>query len=363
MKRLLCIISSLNAGGAETFLMKVFRLLPSEEYRIDFIVSEENGCYTSEVLDMGGKIFFVPTRRSDLHGAFTSIKAIVKNNRYDHVLKLGSSSTAVIDLIAAKCGGATCLALRSCNALTGLSWKEKTINMILKPVVNRVSSLKLAPSMLAAEFTFGKKQAHKNVHLIHNAVDLSVFHFDSEGREKIRNEFSLNNKFVVGHVGRFNQQKNHSFLLKVFQEILNRHENAILLLVGAGELREEIFKQADKLGILSSIVFTGVRFDIPQMLSAMDVFVFPSFHEGMPNTVIEAQATGLPCVIADTITPEADITGLVQYLSLEETAGHWAGTALAAAKQPRRDTKQDFIDHGYDMALVAWEFVSLIFGE
>lgn len=361
MKRLLCIISSLNAGGAETFLMKVFRQMPPEKYCLDFIVSAENGCYTNEVLEHGGKIYCIPMRTKHPLRAMSAIYMIVKKNKYSAVVKFGDTSIGVLDLIAAKLGGAKHLGFRSCNALTGLSWKQRMINTLLRPVLNSIADIKLAPSMLAAEFTFGKRQAHRNVHLIHNAVDLSIYHFDPIGRARIRNEFSLDKKFVVGHIGRFNKQKNHRYLLEIFRKILDRNEDAVLLLIGTGELQEEIRKQAEQLGILSNIVFTGVRFDIPQILSAMDVFVFPSFHEGMPNTVIEAQSTGLPCVIADTITEEANITGLVQYLPLEEAPMYWAEKALAAANQPRKNTKQDFVDHGYDMSAVSQEFVSLIY--
>lgn len=363
MRRILCIISSLDAGGAETFLMKVFRSLDPKEVSLDFIVSAENGCYNDDVIERGGRIYCIPLRTEDLVGAMTQIYKIVKKHRYSAVLKLGDTSIGVLDLLAAKLGGARHLAFRSCNALTGLSWKRRICNILLQPVLNLIADVKIAPSMLAAEFTFGKKQAHKNVHLIHNGVDLSVYQFTPSGRAQIRKEFSLEDRLVVGHIGRFNKQKNHRFLLEVFRKILVKNANAVLLLTGTGELQQEIRQQAAALGILESIVFTGVRFDIPQILSAADVFVFPSFHEGMPNTVIEAQATGLPCVIADTITREADITGLVQYLSLEDLPEVWAEKALVAASQPRRNTKQDFIDHGYDMDVVAREFVSLIFDE
>lgn len=363
MKRILCIISSLNAGGAETFLMKVSRALNPDLVQLDFIVSADNGCYTDEVISRGGQIYCIPLRTKDFLGAMAQIYGVVKKHRYTAVLKLGDTPIGALDLIMAKLGGAKRTAFRSCNALTGLSWKQKQVNMLLRPVLNAVADIKFAPSMLAAEFTFGKKQAHKNVHVIHNAVDLSVYRFDPVGREEIRKEFSLEHKFVVGHIGRFNKQKNHRFLLEIFRKIKEQREDAVLMLTGAGELEQEIWAEADRLGILSSVIFTGVRFDIPQVLSAADVFVFPSFHEGMPNTVIEAQATGLPCVISDTITREADITGLVHYLSLEDTPEIWAEQALLVAVQPRKNTKQDFWDHGYDMAVVAREFVSLIFSE
>ncbi len=360
MKRILCILSSLDAGGAETFLMKVYRTLPTQEYQMDFIVSVDGGCYTQEVLERGGRIHTIPLRTQDPVGAFRGIWKVVRDNGYDSVLKLGETAIAAVDLIAARLGGARVLAMRSCNALTGLSASSAIAHRLLRPVLNRVANVKLAPSMLAAEFTFGARAAHTDVQLLNNGLDLNVFRFDSEGRSRIRQEFHLEDRFVVGHVGRFHEQKNHKFLLEAFREIRLLRSDAVLLLVGVGALEDQVRAQASALGITEHVIFAGARFDIPQLMSAMDVFVFPSFHEGMPNTVIEAQSTGLPCVIADTITREADITGLVAYLPLTDTAQTWAEHALAAAMQARRDTRADFIAHGYDIQSVAGKFIKLL---
>lgn len=360
MKRLLCILDSLNVGGAETFLMKVLRCLSPEDYQFDFIVSKAGGAYSQEVLDRGGKIYTVPPRRKNMFVALRNIRAIVKKNEYQYVLRLGDSPIIGVDLFAAKLGGANRLAFRSCNALTGLSLKARVINAVMRPMLNQISDIKLAPSMLAAEFTFGKRIAQSDVYILHNGVDLSVFRYDSRGREAIRNEFGLKDKLVVGHIGRFHEQKNHRYLLEVFRSIREQRSDAILLLVGTGERKECILQWIHDMELEGKVILAGQRFDIPQLLSAMDVFVFPSLHEGMPNTVIEAQATGLPCVIADTITPEADITGLVQYLSLSLSASEWAEAALEAARQERKDTFADFLRHGYDIESVSKEFISLL---
>lgn len=357
MKRIVCIVSSLDAGGAETFLMKVCRALPREEYQLDFIVSADGGCYTQEVLDRGGRIYTIPLRTKDPVGALGGIRRIVRENKYDIVLKLAENSLAVLDLIAAKQGGAKTLALRSCNAPTGVSFAGRTTHALLRPLLNAVTTVRLAPSDLAAEFMFGKG---KPVHLLHNGVDLNIFRYDAEGRRRIREEFNLGEKLVVGHVGRFQKQKNHSYLLEIFAKIRAVREDAVLLLVGTGELEKAVREQARELGIADALIFAGQRFDIPQLLSAMDVFVFPSFHEGMPNTVIEAQAAGLPCVIADTITKEANITGLVQYLPLELPPEDWAKTALGAVTEERTNTAPDFLEHGYDIEGVAKELLRLL---
>lgn len=360
MKRVLCILSALTVGGAETFLMKVYRTLPQDEYQFDFIVCEENGCYTQEVLDRGGQIYLIPKRTEHFFGAMRAIRDTVRQHKYAYVLKLGNPPIAGLDLIAARFGGAKVLAMRSCNAPTGISMKDRCLNSLLRPVLNSVANVKLAPSMLAAEFTFGKRAAHKDVHLLHNGVDLNFLRYDGEGRRKIREEFSLGDRLVVGHVGRLHRQKNHRYLLEIFAKLRASREDAVLLLVGIGELENTLREQVRELGIEDAVIFAGQRFDIPQLLSAMDVFVFPSFHEGMPNTVIEAQATGLPCVIADTITKEANITGLVQYLSLEQSPEYWAETALAALTEERKDTAPDFLEHGYDINDVTKELLRLL---
>lgn len=363
MKRLLCIISSLTAGGAETFLMKVSRVLPPEKYQFDFIVTSEEGCYTKEVLARGGRIFLIPLRTKNPIRALTCIAKIVRDNHYDFVLKLGDTPIAALDLIAARLGGAKYPSIRSCNARTDLSAKKKIISAILRPVLNGVAASKLAPSMLAAEFTFGKQHAHKDVCILHNGVDLSVFRYTPEGRERIRKEFSLSDKLVIGHIGRFHNQKNHEYLLKVFQKIRAKRKDAVLLLIGTGEKEHQIRSWVQELGLESDVIFAGTRMDIPDLLSAMDVFVFPSFYEGMPNTVIEAQATGLPCVIADTITADANITGLVQFLSLDASPEMWAQKALAVITAERWDTEPDFLAHHYDIQSVARDFTGIIFAE
>ena len=360
MIKVLCIIDGLAAGGAETFLMKMFRSLPREKYMFDFIVSAAGGCYEDEVKSLGGKIYVIPKRTENIFAVVSGIYSIVKNNKYKYVLKLGSRSIAVVDLIVAKLAGAKCLAIRSCNAPTGLSVKERVLHKTLQPLLNIVSNVKIAPSMLAAEFTFGKRCAKKNVYLLNNGVDLNVYHYDPKGREDVRKEFGIQNELLIGHVGRFHRQKNHKYLLKVFYEIKKLHQGAVLMLVGIGELEEEIRSLAKELNLESSVIFTGLRFDVPQLLSAMDVFVFPSLHEGMPNTVIEAQATGLPCIIADTITREANITELVQYHSLSQSAFEWAKAVLESSEPLRKNTADDFRKHGYDIEGVSKSFISML---
>lgn len=363
-KRLLVILASLNTGGAETFMMKIFRSLP-EDYKIDFIVSAKSGFYEKEVIDLGGRIFRVPLRTKQPIKTLKAIYDVVKDNHYTHVLKLCDTPIGVYDLLAAKMGGAKVLCVRSCNAGSSNSKLGILVNDFLRPFLNIMTDVKIAPSRLAAEFTFGKAEVEAGkVKFIHNGLDLNVYKFDKDNREKIRREFGIaDEQLVIGHIGRFNQQKNHKFLIEVFAEVLKQKPDARLMLVGDGEKKNEIKEQINALSIEKSVIFTGIRSDVPELLSAMDVFVFPSFYEGMPNTVIEAQATGLPCVIADTITEEAEVTECVNFKSLSDSAESWADKALTLFEKDKENRfcyGDKMKNAGYDIGSCVKQFVGLI---
>lgn len=362
MKRLLCIVSSLDTGGAETFMMKIFRSLP-KGYKLDFIVSTDSGFYEEEVCSLGGKIYRVPLRTKYPIKTFNAIKKIVKKGNYKYVLKLCDTPIGVFDLLAAKLGGAKKLCVRSCNAASNESNLKHIVNNVLRPLFNEITDIKIAPSKLAAEYTFGKNMVNRNkVYFLHNAVDLDIYKYSEDGRVKIREEFGINSQqLVLGHIGRFNYQKNHMFLLNVFAHVKEKRKDSVLLLVGDGERKAEIINRVNELGLKDSVIFAGVRSDIPDLLSAIDVFVFPSFYEGMPNTIIEAQATGLPCVLADTITKEAKITSLLNYLPLEKNYEEWSTVIIESASINRLNTKPSFIKAGYDIKSSVSNLIKLVF--
>lgn len=286
----------MNTGGAETFLMKMYRALDREKYQMDFCVNSDKNFYEKEILALGGKIYKVPAKSQSLPGWYRETKRVIRENGYRYVIRVCDHSLAALDLLAARRGGADHLIMRSSNASSGSRMKV-FLHKMFRFLAVSVPTVKLAPSTEAAEYTFGKGCVDNgDVVLLHNAIDTDVYHFDPEGRERVRKELGLEGMFVVGHVGRFNQQKNHDFLLDVFYALQKKKPEARLVLVGQGELEEQIHQKARALGIEQYVVFAGVRNDVPQLMSAFDVFLFPSLYEGMPNTVIEAQATGLPCL-------------------------------------------------------------------
>lgn len=364
MKRLLCLISNMNAGGAETFLMKLYRNLNRQEYQMDFCINVFEHCfYEDEILSLGGKIFRIPARTKHFFQHNKQLTDIVRNYHYERVLVVSSNATCFLDLKICQQSGVKIRAVRSSNSKCSDSMIGKIVHNYGVKHWSKYANLKIAPSDLAALFLFGKDAVDKNdVLFLRNALDLNTYCFKPEGREKIRRELNIGKDTVVfGHVGRFYEQKNHDFLVEIFSEIVKRQKNSVLLLVGSGALEEDIRKKVDMLRIKDKVFFVGTRKDIPDLLSAMDVFVFPSFFEGMPNTVIEAQSTGLNCIISDTITREANITGNVIYLSLNETKEKWAEMALDLLAKPRMNIKNDLIENGYDITTCARIFEKAIF--
>ncbi len=358
----------MNAGGAETFLMKVYRALDKTKYQMDFAVAvKDEGYYDKEILANGGKIYRITPKSDGAFKNFNEIKRLVKENGYNYVLRTSQHSLSAMELLAAKKGGAKVRVFRSSNSDTvSQSKKQRLLHKLFSFMPKRYANVKIAPSTEAANFMFGKKSVERgDVFLLKNAVDLEYFKFCRIGRDEIRKQFGVEDDCVlVGHIGRFSTQKNHSYLLEIFKKIHSLNQKTKLMLVGKGELEQKIKAKVSDLGLSDSVIFTGVRSDIPSILSAMDVFLFPSLYEGMPNTVIEAQATGLPCVISDTITGEADITGLVKYLSLHDTVDSWAKETLCVAcNDDRLSVKEKFIEMHYDIESTVKDFVKLVFNE
>lgn len=365
MKRMLCIVGGMNAGGAETFLMKLYRSLDRKNYQMDFAVAiSDKGFYDDEIELLGGKIYHIVPKSKGIMENFLSIYNLVKVNHYSYVLRTSQHSLSALELLAAWIGGAKVRIFRSSNSnTTSGRRKDLLLHKLFLFMPKFFSNVKIAPSVVAAEYMFGEKCVNKGkVNLLHNAIDLSLFKYNEKWRNDIRTELKIqNNDIVIGHIGRFNQQKNHKFLLNIFSEFVKVHLNSKLILVGTGELENQIKKQAEELEIEDKVIFMGVRSDIPQILSAFDVFLFPSLYEGMPNTVIEAQATGVPCVISNQITKEVQISELVLFEALDSTSREWVQTIDKALSIGRKNVSTDLDKAGYSIKSVIPEFVNLTF--
>ena len=365
MKRLLCLVSAMNTGGAETFLMKIYRKLDRTRYQMDFCVNiKEEGFYDAEIKSMGGKIFHIPSKSENRKEFAKQLFSIVKDNGYKNVLRITSNAMGFYDLhIAKKAGAVNCIA-RSSNSSDGGSLKSKIAHRLGALLFKKDVDVKIAPSDLAAIYTFGKKDYEKGeVKILHNGIDLEEYSFSEKKRKDIRSEFSIDNDcYLLGHIGRFATQKNHAFLIDLFCEVHKKHDNTMLLLIGEGELKKDMEQKVAGYGLEKNVIFAGVRKDIPALLSAMDLFAFPSLYEGMPNTVIEAQATGLKCLISDTITKEVCITDSVAQMSIEKSE-EWANkiSGYINEKDLMNSSRKGYhIPEEYNILNVCEEFESFI---
>lgn len=355
----------MNAGGAETFLMKLYRAIDKNKYQFDFLVStKDKGFYDDEIIKAGGKILYTPLKsKQPISNLVTSYK-IAKHGNYNAALRMTSHSLGTIDLVVAKFAGIKNLVLRSTNAGSAGGKISVFLNKAFSVLPKIVPNIKIAPSELAGDYLFGKDSARNGeVQILKNAIPLNMFKFSLDKRYKKRKELGLEDNFVVGHIGRFNVQKNHKFLLNVFAQYSLITPRAKLLLIGTGELEDEMHELAQSLGIADKIIFAGIRKDVPELLMAMDVLAFPSLFEGMPNVVIEAQTTGLPCLISSTITKEAVLNDNVKQLDIKQES-IWVETLRHISTCFNREKYCKLVeDAGYDINKVCAEFIKIVFGE
>ena len=192
---------------------------------------------------------------------------------------------------------------------------------------------------------------HDKVRVIYNGINSIEFQYDEEVRKVYRKELGLENKFVIGHVGRFNTQKNHTFLIDIFREIQTMDKQTVLLLLGEGELEGNIREKVSNLNLSETVKFLGVRHDVNKVMQAMDAFVLPSNYEGLPVVGVEAQAAGLPMFCSDNITNEVVITPNINLLSLNLSAKEWAKIIMQKGKKNHRKNMLDYIvKSGYDIS-------------
>lgn len=228
----------------------------------------------------------------------SELRKIIKRNGYNIVHIHQNSASMAMDAIVAKFCGCHTIIGHSHNTFCNVLWQH----YLFKPIVNKVLTHRFACSKEAGEWVFG----NKNVSVIHNAVDTAKFTFHETVRERLRNELGVNREFVIGFVGRLHEQKNLFRLLDIFTNVSKRKENVALLLIGEGPQDRELKEYAKKQGIFDKVQFLGRRDDISEILMAMDVFLMPSLYEGLPVVEVEAQASGLTCIISDKV-PEIDL--------------------------------------------------------
>ena len=360
MIRVLHCVHSMGRGGIETFIMNVYRCIDRNELQFDFLVTTDKECvHDSEILQLGGCIHHVPGRRQGIKKHKKAMDTFFTDHPEYGIIHFHASSLSNVSALrSAECHDVPTRIIHSHSSNQSSSKKlflplHRLLHLWNRRDVRVYATHYLACSEPAALWLYGKRQyERKEYEIIHNGTDVRSFRYDPERRKAVRHEHCLGDAFVIGHVGRFALSKNHAFLVEIFREVVKRCEGARLLLIGDGPLLREIEKKASHLGLSENVLFMGVRSDVPALLSAMDVFLMPSFYEGLSCVLVEAQAAGLPCVASTKANAEeVKMTEDFMFMSLDKSAAEWAGAVMnfIGRETDRTNGAAAVIEAGYDV--------------
>lgn len=337
--KILHFVSKMDRAGQESFIMNVYRNINRNRFQFSFLcTNQEQGDFDSEIKDLGGKIFYLPKNRYS-NGAKRYVQDIMiiskwlkdNKNEYD-IVHLHTYHAVDVFVHVMACRMAKCkhLVVHSHNT----SGEHQRLHMLFRSVNNMFSFTRFACSFDAGIWLYGKEMMRKGkVQVVYNGINPEDYRYSQQEGDKYREMFGLKGKTVIGHIGRFSTQKNHFRIISIFTQYLNKNPDAVLVLVGKGELQEEIMTSAEKNGISNNVMFLGTREDIPQLMALMDIMLFPSLYEGLSVVLVEAQASGLKCVISDNILPPEEniIPQLFTNVSLKKSNDVWIdliGSAL-----------------------------------
>ena len=346
--KILYTLPALDGGGIDRLLYDYTIQFP-QGIQCDFIVhTDYEGILEKDLKEKGYNIYHIPPLHTNRKKYFAGIKAILKNGNYD-IIHVNQGYKGLFFLYYAKKNKIKVRITHSHMAHTPETKKDLFVRKIATCGAKRLATHLFACGNDAAKWMWGEKAFNSGkVYIMKNAIHAEQFSFSSEKREHLRREYNLTDKFVIGNVARFSYQKNHEFLIKVFSEIKKVRDDAVLMLVGRGELEGEVKKQVQDLGLTDSVLFMGVRNDVPDLLNAMDVFVLPSRFEGLPVTLVEIQANGLPAVISANVTKEMALSDDFCFLSLSQSALEWAEVIL---KKNRTDSANLIQNTSYDLQI------------
>lgn len=345
-----------NIGGMETYLMSQYRKLDKKYIQYDFVnlSKDDKMAFSEEIKNNGSKIYSVPKRKYHPFLHYYEMMKILFYNRkkYKYIVLNTCHLYYIFPLFFAKIIQIPNRIIHSHNSDDEIkrSFFRKILININKMLMHFSVTDYWACSEIAGKWMF----KNRNFRVIHNAINVSDFVYNESIRQKVRTQLGLlKDEFVIGHVGRFSYQKNHDFLIDVFNEVHRRLPEAVLILIGDA-VEDELYlnkakQKVKELNLVENVRFLGIRNDVPDLMQAMDCFLFPSRFEGLGIVIIEAQTAGLPCYVSSVIPNEVKITNLVDFISLNESPENWAEKIIKNKNYKRKDISKEIIKAGYDI--------------
>ncbi|WP_077858234.1 glycosyltransferase [Clostridium sp. BL-8] len=361
--KVLQIVDSLEAGGIQAFILNINKNINLNKVSFDYVVyrnEDTSEFYDENVKEMGGEIICLPEN----HGikrikSFIDLYNFQKNKKYHIVHIHGDRAKSFFEAVALRFCKTPVIIIHSHNDRMSKDKKLYYIHLgiqsIIKHLWKYVVNYEFACSNNAAKWLFSKADVKDSkVRVINNGIDEKKFIYNEETRQRYRKKLKLEDKFVLMHVGRFTYQKNHDFLIDVFNSVRSKCSNAILLLIGEGELKEEVIKKVKSLNLEGKVIFYGLSNEIYNILQAADIFVFPSYYEGLPVVGVEVQAAGLMTIASDSISDEIKITNYWNSVSLNKSPKEWAEIILKYKDgYIRKDTSEEIRNAGFSVSVIA----------
>jgi glycosyltransferase involved in cell wall biosynthesis len=350
--KVLQVMGSLNRGGAESMIMNLYRAIDQKQIKFDFVThGGKDGAFTKEIIEHGGTIYCCPRYRGSNHIEYIKWwkDFFDEHNEYS-ILHSHVRSTASFYIPLAKKHGIKTI-VHSHSTSNGSGIKALAKKLLQYPLRGKADYF-LGCSKEASIWLFGEKIVNSSrYHMLQNAIDTSEYkNLPDERKKEYKEKFGLlESDRVLIHVGRFHESKNHLFLIDIFTSYLRDHQNTKLVLVGDGPLRKMVEDKCLNNGIIKNVIFTGVRDDVPRILQLADVFVFPSNWEGLPVSVVEAQAAGLPTLISDHVTRDVEITDLCKYLPIDKGVTTWVKAIEETVLISKADETEKIKEAGFDI--------------
>lgn len=351
MIRVLQCVNNMHRAGLETMLMNYYRNIDRTQVQFDFLTHRpDRSDYDEEIESLGGRVYYAPRLYPQNYPAyFAYMKQFFREHPEYKIMHSHIDTMSYLPLLAGKKAGVPIRIAHSHSTAIDLDFKYP-LKCYFKTQIPSVTTHYYACGDEAGEFMFGKQ----NFEVISNAIDVERFCFDPEMREKKRNELKLKKRFVVGHIGRFTQQKNQIFLLEVFACLIKKVPEACLVLIGNGKDMVLAQEKAKQLGIADSVLFLGNIPNVNEWYQVFDVFVLPSIWEGLPVVGVEAQAADLPCIFSSAITRKIDISEKSRFIDLKASPEVWVDAIMQAFNNTQRQNVREIIaDCGYDIAAEA----------
>lgn len=350
MVRVLHVVTHMNRGGLETMIMNYYRAIDKTKIQFDFLThrpEKEKKDYDSEITRLGGRIYHIRRLNPFSYIYYKELTDFfLKHPQYKVIHVHQDCLSSVILKVAKKCGVEVRIA--HCHSSSQDYNFYYPIKMYFKRKIKRYATQMIACGERAGRWMFGKNAVFT---ILPNAIDTDKYIFSENKREKVRNDLTISNTdIVLGHVGRFSPVKNHYFLIDIINELVKKNINVKLVLVGDGELFDSIQKKVELLRLSNNVVFLGLRNDVNDLLQAFDLFIMPSLYEGLPVSIIEAQAAGLRCIISERVPIECDITGNVYQLDLNDGAQKWAKEIIKLQEYKRLNMKKVITEANYDIS-------------